>query len=305
MPSHGSGHFPLTHYERTKKFKSSNYGTTTTRLSGDTQVQFGYCALSLAPIRNDDETSKSKDSVNDTEATTTTIAMVTPSGHLYGKQAIYEYLLTKNAEYKEQMTAYEEQQQQQQYVDPEESAKRQREEFEQANSNKRVKTVTTSTAKGGEPNVLKRTSYWLPTSQPAAVDVQHKAPDRPCSPYSGEPLKRKNIREVELVRKVNSEDVLCAVSEKAIRNQPTVAYWTKGGDKNKPGVVVLKEVYDMTIAESDTKKKKSDSTNKKEPKLICPLTNLRIKHTIELTSGGSGFAAHNAVQVKTYKPTIT
>jgi len=37
-------------------------------------------------------------------------AVVTPSGHIYGRESILEYLLTKSRELKEQMKAFEEQQ---------------------------------------------------------------------------------------------------------------------------------------------------------------------------------------------------
>lgn len=318
----GTGHYPLTHYERTKKFASSSYGTTTTRISGDTQVAFGSCSLSLAPIVSEQDGSSAnavaaKSSAGDDDQTVISIAMVTPSGHLYAKQAIYEYLLTKTQDFANQTKAYELQQETAMAkADTTEAQKRQREEaFEESNqlavidSKKKAKKAEKIVGDGG---VLKKTSYWLPDMQPAKVDTEVKAPERPTSPYSGEPLRRKDLREVALIRKRDNQsknyaeqDVLCAISGKAIRMQAAVAYWTK--DKSTPGVVVLKSVYDMTIDTNSKKNKQSFSktSDKKAPALICPITNAKIKHTIALKSGGSGFAAHNAVQVKTYKPTIT
>ena len=317
----GTGHYPLTHYERTKKFASSSYGTTTTRISGDTQVAFGSCSLSLAPIVSEQDESPTNavaatSSAGDDDNTVTSIAMVTPSGHLYAKQAIYEYLLTKTQDYSDQKKAYEMQEEAAiAKADTTEAKKRQREEaFEESNqlavidSKKKAKNAEKIVGDGG---VLKKTSYWLPDMQPAKVDLEVKAPERPASPYSGEPLRRKDLRELALLRKKENksknygeQDVLCAISGKAIRMQKAVAYWTK--DKSRPGVVVLKSVYDMTIDTSSKKNKEtSKNSDKKTPALICPITNAKIKHTIELKSGGSGFAAHNAVQVKTYKPTIT
>lgn len=295
MPSNSSGHLPLTHYERTKKFKSSSYGTTTTRLSGDTQVAFGHCSLSLTPVIDEDAKAAGKGE----DATLSTLAMVTPSGHLYAKEAIINCLLKKTAEYKEKLALYERQKlEDAEKADTTETVKRQREEaFDKSNrlpqhDKKRIKPGT------GKNSDLVRTSYWLADMQPDEVAVRHKEPDRPSSPYSGDPLRRKDLREVELQRKENSEDVLCAVSGKVVRVQPAVAYWVK--DKSRPGVVVLKDVYEMTI---DTSKKKKPE--EKADKLICPLSGQKIKHTIELKTGGSGFASHNAVEVKTYRPTIT
>ncbi|CAB9529886.1 Nitric oxide synthase interacting protein [Seminavis robusta] len=303
----GSGHMPLTHYERTKKFKSSSFGTTTTRLSGDSQVAFGHCSLGLTVIMEDGKQKKKTDD-ND-ETLVTTIAMVTPSGHLYAKEAIFEYLLTKTQEYQDQLALFEQQQDDDtKKADTTEATKRKRQEAFDASHNlqeKRIKHPQQDDSDKAAASVLKRTSYWLPDMQPDKVDARHKAPERPTSPYSGEPLRRKDLRELALERKPNTEDVICAISGKAIRMQPTMAYWTK--DKTKPGVVVLKDVYHMTIDTEGSKKKKAKGDDEKDdkPKLQCPLTNQKIKHVIELKVGGSGFAAHNAVEVKTYKPTIT
>jgi hypothetical protein len=305
----GSGHMPLTHYERTKKFASSGYGSTTTRISGDTQVAFGHCSLGLTPIigndDNDNGDGHKKDGNHDTTITTT-IAMVTPSGHLYATEAIYEYLLTKTQEYQAQMALFEKQKQQDaEKADTTEAAKRQRQEaFEASNNLKEAKRAKTASSSGPD-SALKRTSFWLPDMQPDKVEKRHAEPERPASPYSGDTLRRKDLRKLALQRKPNSQDVLCAISGKPIRLQAVMAYWTK--DKTVPGVVVLKDVFNMTIdTDANNKRKaKGDPSKTKATTLLCPLTNAKIKYTMELKSGGSGFAAHNAVEVKTYKPTIT
>ena len=64
-------------------------GSLKQRLGTESQLPFGYCGLSMYPA--DD-------------------AVVTPSGHIYGRESILEYLLTKSRELKEQMKAFEEQQ---------------------------------------------------------------------------------------------------------------------------------------------------------------------------------------------------
>jgi len=310
----GTGHYPMTHHERTKKFASSSYGTTTTRLAGDTQVAFGSCSLSLTPIMDHTSSNGEQKGKSDSKAcagsdtnTSTTIAMVTPSGHLYAKQAIYEYLLTKTQEFQDQKKAYEQQQKlDAERADSTEAHKRQQQEaFEQSNQLAVLKKQKIE--KIGDGGVLKKTSYWLPDMQPAKVEASTPSPNRPSSPYSGRPLRRKDLREVALVRsrdnKNKSEDVLCAISGKPIRMQPAVAYWTK--DRNEPGIVALKDVFNMTVAvEGKTSSEKASFKGGKAAPL-CPLTNARIKHVVALKSGGSGFAAHNMVEVKTYKPTIT
>lgn len=319
----GSGHMPLTHYERTKKFVSSGHGTTTTRLTGDSQTPFGHCSLGLTPIinehANDDNDKKKSSSSNDEEEDiTTTIAMVTPSGHLYAQDAILEYLLTKTQEYQQQKIEYERQVAAAQPTDS--TIEEQRASFDasqratkkqkliasqdEKQTSKKSKATTATTALSTEG--LKHTSYWLPDSQPTKVNVAIQPPIRPTSPHSGEILRRKDLRQVALLRNANAnnnndDDVLCAITHKPIRMKSAIAYWTSKKDKSQVGVVVLKDVYDKTIAIKDNAADKNESSTT----LLCPLTGLKIRHTIDLHSSGSGFAAHNAVVVKTYKPTIT
>ena len=69
--------------------KSKAAGSLTQRLGGDSQLPFGYCALSLAPAED---------------------PVVSPSGRLYSREFILEYILTKNQELKKQQREYEAQQ---------------------------------------------------------------------------------------------------------------------------------------------------------------------------------------------------
>jgi hypothetical protein len=56
-----------------------DYGTKEARFGVDSQLPFGYCALTLAPVVE---------------------PVVTPSGHIYSREAIFEHMLTKNQELK-------------------------------------------------------------------------------------------------------------------------------------------------------------------------------------------------------------
>lgn len=131
------GHMPLTHYERTQKFASSEYGTTTKRLAGHSQYQLGDCALSLTRLGDE--------------------ALCTPSGYLYSSDALVEYLLTKTQEIKEQTAAYERQQQQD--ATAEEASSKRLADFEE--SQKVVKKRKFVDAKQAAQKGLKQTSYWL------------------------------------------------------------------------------------------------------------------------------------------------
>jgi len=257
------GHMPLTHYERTKKFASSEYGTTTKRLAGHSQYQLGDCALSLTKL---DET-----------------ALCTPSGYLYSDSAIVEYLLTKTQELKEQQAAYERQQAALVKDDGEADRKR-RADFEE--SQKVVKKSKKIDSRQVAKQELKRTSYWLADSQPNAVEQTiEKPPERPQSPHSQQPLRRKDLWPVHI--QWEDDKFVCAVSGKALNAQDVVCYWT---DKKQPGIVVLQSVYDQLIA--DTKQ--------------CPNSSRKIKYTRKLQKSGTSFASSGQnVQVQKYRPTIT
>lgn len=86
MPSKKSKSGERAHY--TAKDKQNN-GSLKERLGADSQLPFGYCPLSLNPI--DDP-------------------VATPSGHVYSREAMLEYLLNANREIKSQRRKFEQQQ---------------------------------------------------------------------------------------------------------------------------------------------------------------------------------------------------
>lgn len=254
------GHMPLTHYERTKKFVSSSYGTTTARLSSDSQLAFGDCGLNLAPAVN---------------------PVATPSGHIYSREAIIEYLLTKTGEVKkarENYQAYLQSQHAKEAQSEEERKKQVLQDFEASQK------ASSGVKKRGrdEPSALARTSFWLAEYQPEhCTEVPEPPPDRPPSPFSGQPLKRKQLRDLILKRDENK--VVCALSDKAITTQEVVAL--------PSGHVILKECYEDLV----------------KPGMQDPFTSKKIKekHVLELQKARSGFASSGPVEAKKYRPTIT
>jgi hypothetical protein len=80
-----------THFRYAEKVQAG-VGSITQRLGADSQQPFGHCCLSLAPVED---------------------AVMTPSGHIYEREAILEYLLMKTKELKKQARLFEQQQQQQ------------------------------------------------------------------------------------------------------------------------------------------------------------------------------------------------
>ena len=276
---------PLTHYERTKKFASSEYGTTKARLAGHSQYQVGDCALSLTQLSGN-------------------TALCSPSGYLYSQDAILEYLLTKTQELKECTAVYERQQQDasaKQQEAAEKDRKRSIEDFEDAQKvvSKRQRPDDVKDSRQIAREGLKATSYWLADSQPQHVEqlMKERPPERPPSPTTQTPaLRRKDLWPVALKRKEGSESgsLVCAVTGKPIRSASAIAYWT---DKKEAGTIVLQSVYDDLIV-------KGSGDDKQTPR--CPETSKRIKYTRKLQTSGTSFASSSQqVQVKKYTPTIT
>ena len=89
MPSKHSKNCGDKHHFTYAEKKKAKLGSVAQRLGADSQLPFGYCPLSLNPI---------------------TDAVVSPSGHIYSRESILEYLLLKTQEIKAQARAFELQQ---------------------------------------------------------------------------------------------------------------------------------------------------------------------------------------------------
>jgi nitric oxide synthase-interacting protein len=269
MPSRKSkqagGNYPLTHYERTKKFASSEYGTTSKRLAGISQYQLGDCGLSLSRLEDK--------------------ALCTESGYLYEPSVMLEYLLQKTMEIKEQKALYEAQQDQnkQQTADNQqvEKEKKRTAFIESQQVVKRQKQTVDQ--KQVAYDQLKGASYWLSDAQPQidqGKDIKQPK-ERPESPHSQEPLIRKDLWEVQL----NWQDgkLVCDVSGKALRNS-VVAYWTS---RQEPGRIVLQDSLKMLNG-------RCHQTGKK----------IKYTRTLQ-SSGTSFSSSSQTVEAKLYRPTIT
>jgi hypothetical protein len=211
----GSGHLPLTHYER--KLYSKEHGTQTQRLGGTSQNTFGHCALGLAPAKEE--------------------PVATHSGYIYERAAILEYLLTKTQELKQQKVDYDQQVAQEQTTHHEEQDTRKRAAVEKFEDSQKV---VAKKQKTDFINPLKQTSYWLSEFQPQTSQVTKfvAPPKRPPSPNSQQELRLKDLIPLDLKR--NEDDqVICAISQKSINTQQALALIPKSG----PAQVVLQQVY--------------------------------------------------------------
>jgi hypothetical protein len=89
MPArHSKNNTDKSHFTYHEKQKAG-LGTLKQRLGSESQLPFGYCALTLEPAVD---------------------PVVSPSGRIYSREAIIEYLLTKSKELKVARDKYEEQQ---------------------------------------------------------------------------------------------------------------------------------------------------------------------------------------------------
>lgn len=258
------GNMPLTSVEM-KKY-SVGYGTTTARLNGISQYTFGDCALSLHSAEHH--------------------PVATPSGYIYEKAAILEYLLMKTRQLKKEKEEYEAWRRKCQTEQNEKDQKKRKadvgafEESQKVLSDKKPKV---------EDNPLKRTSYWLAEFQPEEADnpnLSLKIPKkRPPSPNSRKPLSKKDLILLNLRRNTENH-VICGVSERSIKMQQAIALVTM---KGIPAEVVLEKVF------KDLGKEK-----------FCPVTGRKISKILRLQKGGSSFAASGgSIEAKTYRPSMT
>jgi nitric oxide synthase-interacting protein len=230
------GHNPLTYHEA----RRLTYGTQTTRLGTDSQRKFGYCCLGLEPAKD---------------------PVVTPSGHVYSREAIVSYLLAKTKELKEEQAALEARRVVKERLQEKEeqiSAQQKYMEFlqkdqgtiqySQATHSKaltaRLQKDICIDSKGEKRKQLAKTSYWLADFNPEVVsttltvpttastdDIHKRVPRRPTSPMTGQPLRLKDLVSIKLHREDNSTSLsspdnvrfMCPVSGKVITHQAVIA----------------------------------------------------------------------------------
>ena len=273
-----------------KKMMKATSGSIHTRVSGDTQLKFGYCCLSLAPTASD--------------------AVVSPSGHIYSKEAIVEYLLTKTKEIKKARTIFDAQQaskaarQQQQQLAQEQAGlqsfaetqdgvtsvvKRRLEEDEVAkrymeSRKKKIDDRDVETRR----EEMRAMSVWMPQFVPEAVisDVL-EPPRRPLSPISGDELRAKDLTPINLVKEDASCSAggtvrfVCGVSGKAITSQKVILIKTTGA--------YMIEAVAQSLA---------------YPTMICPISSKKfeMRDVLELAQCQSSFAASGNVEATKYRP---
>lgn len=235
MPSkHSKNSGDRAHYSHKEK-KAAKVGSQSQRLGTDSQLPFGYCPLNLNPIED---------------------AVVTPSGRLYSREAILEYILNKMREIKEQEAAVSEtlfhfNSENYHYINclfrgqiAKEQQEREREEVIQEANAKILLLKSFQESQVGVDDVvvghkkrlqveaedthnsyaqsrqrliddtdeetklasLQMVSPWVPQFTPSAPAARPKAPPkRPPSPFSGQPLRTKDLIPVNLMKEISGD----------------------------------------------------------------------------------------------------
>lgn len=260
---------------------------------------------------------------------------MSPSGHIYSREAIIEYLLNKSKDLKKAQKEYEEQQERvradvTRQMDDARAAeladfksntedvlttgqKRSQAQISVGTSSAAatdtdgqtvISGVTTTTVSTEQQRKrqklidetdrhvrleqLKSVSPWVPQFTPSAERViLSEPPKRPPSPFSGAPLRSKDLISIDLVREDNPDDstvrFVCPVSRKTITSQKVVLIKSTGA------IMIEQAAKELAF-----------------PTMTCPLTGktFRQDDVLELASAGSGFAARGNIEAKVHRPTI-
>lgn len=277
-----------------KERADAGYSKTRKEVMGtDCFLPFGFCGLSLkAP----------KDPV------------ATPDGNIFDREAILECLLQQKLEIQAQQKKFDEQERKKEQrlkaLDQEDEL-RQLEEFTRAEQgllsqdlrHKRALEQAESKGSDGGPekklrkgellkvdkSELRAKSFWTKEFTPTAAPTEIKKVDTSTRcPVTGKKLKVKDLISVKmdvadqkLLDQGGGKGVFCcAVSKNPIVFQQALLL--------KPsGVVILESVWKDIVS--------------KEMK--CPVTGKKLKgeeDILKLTTGGSGFSAHNDVEAKSF-----
>jgi nitric oxide synthase-interacting protein len=136
---------------------------------------------------------------------------------------------------------------------------------------------------------LKAVCPWVPQFTPSAPEAATKAPaKRPSSPFSGRPMRTKDLIPVSLIREESSDTsgpvrFICPVSRKTITNAKVVLI-------KSTGTLML----ESSAKETSYKTMRDPLTNK-------PFT---MDDVLELVPAASGFAASGSVEAKHYRPSM-
>ncbi|XP_059473722.1 nitric oxide synthase-interacting protein homolog isoform X2 [Neocloeon triangulifer] len=247
-----------TYHEKKRDAQSSGYGTQSQRVGKDSIKDFDCCSLTLQPCRE---------------------PLVSPEGHIFDKEAIYKYIITKKNEYSRKLKEYERQKKKEQSeVDALAEAEKQSKLNKFLKTEKNIvtepvkafisgpsssKESTVSNMRAGKDKQLP--SFWVPSMTPESKTSVASKPDKTIyCPITGSPLK-------SLIAK--TERYKCPVTGDVLSNSIPCAVIRTTGD------VVTMECVEKII--------------KKD--WLHPITGDKLseKDIIPLQRGGTGYATTN------------
>lgn len=280
------------HFTYHEKLKAG-LGSIKQRFGTESQLPFGHCCLSLHPAED---------------------PVISPSGHLYSREAILEYLLLKAKELKKTTKLHEAQQNQERVAEQnkilasqsseikkfterqdgvENVLKRKVAESDLESANAHIlsrKKIIDDTDKDSKMAGLLKMSPWVPMFTPhAAPAIIKEPPKRPPSPFSGRPLRSKDLIAIELTKEQPNDTLgkttwyICPVTRKTITNQKVVLLKTSG-------IIMLESAMkELAI-----------------PTMTCPITGKKFtkEDILELKAAASGFSSTGTVEGKVHRPSI-
>jgi hypothetical protein len=237
--------------------------------------------------------------------------VVSPSGRLYSREAILEYLLNEMRKIREQRQQHEWElkammkkededivnakmlqikgfEQSQVGIDNVSSMKRKTEDEGECGFSKSRKQLIDDTDHDKRLASLQAVCPWLPQFTPSAEIVTKAPPKRPSSPFSGLPLRTKDLIPVNLIKEESLDKsgpvrFICPIARKTITTQKVILI-------KSTGTLML----ESTAKETCFKQMRDPITNK----------SFTSEDILELVSATSGFAASGNVTATKYRPTI-
>lgn len=283
-----------TYHEKKRDQRESGFGSVKQRLSKDSIKGFDCCSLTLQPCRN---------------------PVISTEGHLFDKEAILEYYLTKKKEIARKQKEFEKQNKREQNEIDELKAAAHRSQVEKfiatekgvGGATSAVMAASTSAQPSTSKDSLSNMSgdkakelpaFWVPSMTPASKATLLTKPDTTVyCPMTGKVLKIKDLIDVKFTQAPpDDEEKAKALISRQVRYMCPV---TRDILSNSIPCAVLRPTGDVVTMECVEKLIKKD--------MMHPLTGVKLKEKdiIPLQRGGTGFASVNEVlEAKESRPVM-